>query len=164
MPYTIQATVGHVQLPVTDLERSAAFYRDVVGLHETQRLPGAVFLSASDYHHHVALNTWGGIVPQPVTPTDGHVAFLLASPQALADAIEHVLDSGWPIWSAERHGSHDAIYFNDPDGHGLELTCDHAPEDWPRDARGGLAMYRKAVAVEELVARLRDVAPTATPA
>lgn len=51
---------GHVHLRVTDLERSGAFFRTTLGLEVTQRsFPGALFLAADGYHHHVGLNVWG---------------------------------------------------------------------------------------------------------
>jgi catechol 2,3-dioxygenase len=51
---------GHLHLRVTHLERSEAFYRKHLGLDVTQRsYPGACFLAADGYHHHVAINTWG---------------------------------------------------------------------------------------------------------
>lgn len=54
------ATWGHLHLRVTDLERSETFYRDTLELAVTQRsYPGARFLAADHYHHHLGLNTWG---------------------------------------------------------------------------------------------------------
>lgn len=51
---------GHLHLRVTDLDRSEAFYRETLGVSVTQRsYPGARFLAADGYHHHVGLNTWG---------------------------------------------------------------------------------------------------------
>lgn len=51
---------GHLHLRVTDLERSEAFYRSALGLDVMQRsYPGARFLAADGYHHHLGLNTWG---------------------------------------------------------------------------------------------------------
>jgi catechol 2,3-dioxygenase len=51
---------GHLHLRVTDLEQSEAFYSDKLGLEVMQRsYPGARFLAADDYHHHLGLNTWG---------------------------------------------------------------------------------------------------------
>jgi catechol 2,3-dioxygenase len=50
---------GHLHLRVTQLERSEAFYRDLLGLATTQSsFPGARFLAVDGYHHHVGLNTW----------------------------------------------------------------------------------------------------------
>jgi catechol 2,3-dioxygenase len=51
---------GHLHLRVTDLERSDAFYQSKLGVAVTQRsYPGARFLAADGYHHHLGLNTWG---------------------------------------------------------------------------------------------------------
>jgi catechol 2,3-dioxygenase len=58
---------GHLHLRVTDLDRSEAYYRSKLGLEVMQRsFPGARFLAADGYHHHLGLNTWGNPrVPQP---------------------------------------------------------------------------------------------------
>ena len=51
---------GHLHLRVTDLARSEKFYRDALGVALTQgSYPGARFLAADGYHHHLGLNTWG---------------------------------------------------------------------------------------------------------
>lgn len=58
---------GHLHLRVTNLERSERFYREALGMILTQgSYPGARFLAADDYHHHLGLNTWGAPrKPQP---------------------------------------------------------------------------------------------------
>jgi len=51
---------GHLHLRVTDLERAEVFYERELGLTVTQRsFPGARFLAADGYHHHLGLNVWG---------------------------------------------------------------------------------------------------------
>jgi catechol 2,3-dioxygenase len=60
---------GHLHLRTIDLPRSEAFYRDHLGLQVTQRsYPGARFLAADGYHHHLGLNTWSG--PRRPKPAD----------------------------------------------------------------------------------------------
>ncbi|MFI5337806.1 MAG: VOC family protein [Opitutales bacterium] len=55
------AVLGHVHLSVTDLARARAFYGGELGLDLRQdNYPGALFFAADGYHHHVAVNTWGG--------------------------------------------------------------------------------------------------------
>lgn len=58
---------GHVHLRVTELDRSERFYCDELGLTVTQRsYPGARFLAADGYHHHVGINVWSRArAPQP---------------------------------------------------------------------------------------------------
>lgn len=51
--------IGHVHLHVTDLVRSGTFYHDGLGLDRmVWTYPGALFLSAGGYHHHLGVNTW----------------------------------------------------------------------------------------------------------
>ncbi|MFL5541791.1 MAG: VOC family protein [Longimicrobiaceae bacterium] len=51
--------IGHVHLHVGDLGRAAAFYHQGLGLDQVVwSYPGALFLSAGGYHHHLGLNTW----------------------------------------------------------------------------------------------------------
>ena len=52
--------VGHVHLHVGDLEQALGFYQGVLGFDLMTRYPGALFLSAGGYHHHVGVNTWRG--------------------------------------------------------------------------------------------------------
>jgi catechol 2,3-dioxygenase len=51
--------IGHVHLRVGDLDRAAAFYHTGLGFDRVVLdLPGALFLSAGGYHHHLGTNTW----------------------------------------------------------------------------------------------------------
>ncbi len=51
--------LGHVHLYVDDLDRATAFYHAGLGLDKTVwSYPGALFLSAGGYHHHLGTNTW----------------------------------------------------------------------------------------------------------
>ncbi len=62
--------MGHVHLQVSELEETEAFYSGVLGFDVTVRgYPGALFVSAGGYHHHLGLNTWvsSGSGPPSVT-------------------------------------------------------------------------------------------------
>jgi catechol 2,3-dioxygenase len=53
--------IGHVHLQVADLRAAEDFYAGVLGFEVTVRgYPGALFVSAGGYHHHIGLNTWAG--------------------------------------------------------------------------------------------------------
>ena len=67
--------IGHVHLRVAALERATSFYRDMLGFAVSaygpdHGLPGAAFLSAGGYHHHIGLNTWTSEGGTP--PPEGH--------------------------------------------------------------------------------------------
>jgi catechol 2,3-dioxygenase len=54
-------SVGHVHLHVGDLDQAADFYHAALGLDKiVWSYPGALFLSAGGYHHHLGVNTWAG--------------------------------------------------------------------------------------------------------
>ena len=57
-------TIGHVHLHVGRLDRASAFYHGALWLDRTVwSYPGALFLSAGGYHHHLGLNTWAAGAP-----------------------------------------------------------------------------------------------------
>jgi catechol 2,3-dioxygenase len=62
-------TVGHVHLRVADVDDTARFYRDVLGMDVTAQLGSqAVFLSAGGYHHHLGGNVWESRGASPAPP------------------------------------------------------------------------------------------------
>lgn len=157
MPEANQApTLGHVHLRVSDLERSVTFYRDVIGL-EVQAMYGtrAAFLSGQGYHHHLGLNTWEseGAAPGPKGhPGLYHTAFLYPDRPTLGAAIARVLAAGVELTGAADHAVSEAVYFDDPDGNGVELYRDRPREEWPRTADGSLAMVNDPLDVEAILA------------
>jgi catechol 2,3-dioxygenase len=56
---------GHIHLHVRDLQDAERFYVHDLGLGLVTTFPGALFLAAGDYHHHVGANTWAPNVPVP---------------------------------------------------------------------------------------------------
>jgi catechol 2,3-dioxygenase len=58
--------MGHVHLHVGDISTASRFYHDALGLDRTvSSYPGALFLSAGGYHHHLGVNIWAGKAPPP---------------------------------------------------------------------------------------------------
>ncbi|MEW5929268.1 MAG: VOC family protein [Gemmatimonadota bacterium] len=93
--------VGHVHLHVADTEEAAAFYHAALGLDRVVwSYPGALFLSAGGYHHHLGLNTWAG--PDAVPPRDGDARLLewtVVVPTAAdaAEAARSIREAGHPV-------------------------------------------------------------------
>ena len=149
-------SVGHVHLRVADLDRAIAFYRDVLGFEITQRYGDrAAFLGAGGYHHHIGLNTWdsAGATPPPPGHTGlYHAAFLYPDRASLAAVLKRVLDAGISLDGSADHGVSEAVYLRDPDQNGVELYRDRAPERWPRDANGDLAMINTRLDIPKLLA------------
>lgn len=81
-PIHPRTTIGHIHLQVSDLRRSAGFYQGLLGFRITQSTyPGALFLAAGEYHHHIGLNTWGGEgAPPPPPESAGLYSFRIVVP------------------------------------------------------------------------------------
>ncbi|HZH94872.1 MAG TPA: VOC family protein [Flavisolibacter sp.] len=157
MPYKIPARtqIGHIHLKVTNLDRSLAFYCDILGFEITQRYgDSAVFISAGGYHHHIGLNTWHskGAEPAPVKAAGlYHLAILYPTRKDLAVAVQRLITENYPLSGAADHGVSEAIYLADPDNNGIELYWDKPREEWPVDSNGGLMMGTNALDVSELL-------------
>ena len=154
-PIHPQTRIGHVHLKVADLDRAVAFYRDLLGFDLTQRYgTRAAFLSAGGYHHHIGLNTWdsaGGAPPAPGTTGLYHLAILYPTRAELADALRRLIAHGIALDGASDHGVSEALYLRDPDNNGVELYWDRPQDQWPRDEKGGIAMFTRALDLEELL-------------
>jgi catechol 2,3-dioxygenase len=150
--------IGHVHLKVSDLDRAIAFYRDVLGFDLMEQMPGAAFLSAGGYHHHIGLNTWQSRNgPAPPRNATGlyHVAIRYPSRRALAVAFRRLAEARVPLEGASDHGVSEALYLHDPDGNGIELYWDRPREGWPKDASGRLEMTSDPLDLDGLLAELR---------
>lgn len=147
--------IGHVHLKVAAIDRSLSFYCGLLGLQLMQRFgPGAAFLSAGGYHHHIAVNTWeslGGSPPALGTTGLYHTAILYPSRSALATTLHRLLAARVPIDGAADHGVSESIYLRDPDENGVELYCDKPRELWPHDFAGNLAMFTKPLDLRKLL-------------
>jgi catechol 2,3-dioxygenase len=147
--------IGHVHLKVADIDRALAFYCGVLGFELIQRYgPGAAFISAGGYHHHIGLNTWeskGGSPPAPGTTGLYHVAILYPTRAALADALRRLIKAGITLDGASDHGVSQALYLRDPDQNGIELYWDRPQQEWPRNADGSLAMMTARLDLDNLL-------------
>jgi catechol 2,3-dioxygenase len=114
------ARLGHVHLNVADLPSSEAFYAGALGLDVTVRgYPGALFVSAGGYHHHVGLNTWMGEgAPPPPPGARGLERFemVLPSPAEVDAAERRLADSG-----VEASRSEEGLTAVDPSGNRVLL-------------------------------------------
>lgn len=153
-----ETMIGHVHLHVADLDRSLAFYRDILGFDVTARYgDSAVFLSAGGYHHHIGLNTWQGRGVPPAPKGHAglyHFAILYPSRRALAQALKNLIDAEYPITSAADHGVSEAIYLDDPDGNGVEIYADRPRESWKVGNDGQVEMVTEPLDLDDILMEL----------
>src|SRR5580704_18786954 len=104
--------IGHVHLKVADLQRALDFYCGLLGFTVTTTRPGAAFISAGGYHHHIGLNTWeslGGSPPLQGSTGLYHLAILYPTRAELADALRRVIKAGITLDGASDHGVSEAL-------------------------------------------------------
>jgi len=80
------ARIGHVHLQVSSLEFAERFYVELLGFEVMQRsYPGALFIAAGGYHHHLGLNVWHSRRAEPAPPgSRGLVRFAIVVPERRA--------------------------------------------------------------------------------
>ncbi len=91
--------VGHVYLKIGDLAAARAFYVDTLGFEQTYQMPGALFVSAGGYHHHMAMNTWAslGAGPRAATLGLGQVAITLPGRDDLDALADRLRQASVPV-------------------------------------------------------------------
>ena len=100
--------IGHVHLYVSDLERAARFYHAGLGFDKTVwNYPGALFLSAGGYHHHLGTNTWAAGA-KPATENDARLLeweILVPTEADGRGAIESLAQTGATVEKGEDGGT-----------------------------------------------------------
>jgi catechol 2,3-dioxygenase len=158
---------GQVHLRVADLERSLAFYRDLLGYTALRVDERSVRLApVADAPAHFLLDSVPGVGPKPWTAAGlFHAAIRVPTPRDLARVISRLFNAGWKISGMADHGVSEAFYLDDPDGNGLEIYRDRPREAWPH-VNGELAMVSDPLDINALFATMEpgDLDITAIPA
>ncbi|MBI5918158.1 MAG: VOC family protein [Nitrosomonadales bacterium] len=127
-------SIGHLVLKVRNLDRAAAFYREVLGIKEVMRYRDAMaFFSFGSNHHDLGLLQVGEQAPSPAHNAVGlyHVAFKVGDTlDELRDWKARLEQHGIPLIGMSDHGVSQSLYLADPDGNEIELFVDADPALW----------------------------------
>jgi catechol 2,3-dioxygenase len=114
--------IGHLHFYVGDLEQAASFYHAGLGLTKvTWSWPGALFLSAGGYHHHVAINTWAA-GSAPSGDDDARLLtweLVLPDESSLRATADSLRAAGYPVVAGE-----DGLVASDPWGITAKLVAE----------------------------------------
>jgi catechol 2,3-dioxygenase len=113
--------MGHVHLHVSSLPAANAFWHEGVGFDRmVWSYPGALFLAAGGYHHHLGVNTWASGAERAGENDAQLLAWELVLPaDAMPAALEHLARQGH---SVSRDGADGLVA--DPDGTRLRLRSE----------------------------------------
>ncbi len=126
--------LGHIVLYVSNLERSANFYRDTLGFNEIHRGVGVALYSGGRTHHELLLIEVGGQSKERrMEPGLYHIGFKVGnSTDELKRAYHELKDKDVTIVGMSDHFVTHSLYILDPDGNELELYAD-VNDSWKGD-------------------------------
>ena len=117
--------IGHVVLNVRDVEASTKFYTDIIGFQIALQKEDATFLTCGTIHHDLALFK----AKQSFRLDDGvglnHMALQVEDFDMLNEYFHVLARNDIEIDRTTDHGMTSSIYFEDPDGNGIELFCNN---------------------------------------
>lgn len=161
MPSSIHPNtkIGLVALSVADLNRSLRFYQNALGLRVQRRVDKAVYLGAGGADLVMLREVVNGrFLPQ----TTGlyHYALLVPTRRDLALMFWHLIRTQTPLTGVADHAVSEAIYLDDPDGHGIGIYGDRPRTQW-HYVDGRLEVTVDALDGEGLLAELGEEEPGA---
>jgi catechol 2,3-dioxygenase len=120
--------IGAIRLAVADLDRTLAFYADMLGFDVTHRIGhSTALLSAGSSHPHILVTANADARPSAAY----QFAIRYPDRDALAEAYRWMSQSGVAFERAVDEGIRETLGLRDPDGNHIELYYDRAREKWP---------------------------------
>ncbi|MXQ55221.1 VOC family protein [Shimazuella alba] len=123
--------VGHVKVKVENLERSLAFYQEVIGFKILEQSKKSVTLTTDGKTSMLSIEQPENIIPKRSRTTGlYHFALLVPTRADLGKILKHFIQIGYPLQGASDHLVSEALYLADPDGNGIEIYSDRDPSTW----------------------------------
>ena len=118
--------MGHLHLHVGDLDQVSAFYHDVLGFDRMAwSYPGALFLGAGGYHHHLGTNIWAGPTARPAAMDEARLlewTIVLPSVAEVEAVAARLVRAGAPL---TREGVAGDVVTRDPWGTTLRISASY---------------------------------------
>lgn len=121
--------VSEVTINVSDLQKSLDFYQEVIGFKVISQIGNEAELSADGKTTLLRLVRPSNPMNQHRTSGLYHFAILLPKRSDLAAFLRHLSTKDIRLGASD-HAVSEALYLDDPDGNGIEVYRDRAPEEW----------------------------------
>lgn len=125
--------VTNITLNVKDLSRMTHFYSEILGFSIKLKSKEDTIFNVGEHGHTLTLHQLEQ-GRQPEFREDGlfHIAYLLPTRQDLANFLYHMSRLNQPVGGGD-HLVSEALYFNDPEGNGIEVYQDRPSSNWDWD-------------------------------
>lgn len=143
--------ISHVQLKVSDLQRSIDFYKTIIGFDVLEQTADTAYLTFDNKTSLVSLVEVKDAVSQQGYTGLYHMALLLPTRKDLGNIIQHFIQHNVRIGAGD-HDVSEALYLNDPDGNGIEIYTDRPKEGWKWDNEGYVYMTTEQVNIQSVLA------------
>ena len=107
--------MGHVHLSVKNSGAASHFYQKLLGLEDKFSVPSASWLASGNYHHHLAVNEWGGSHLNHRHPKQLGLAYFEAQVQGKEDLVA-IYENSLDLEAPARWISSQVLEVQDPDG------------------------------------------------
>jgi catechol-2,3-dioxygenase len=127
--------IGHFGLRTKDVDRAVEWYGRALGAEVRFRNEFAAFMSFDDEHHRFVIWDDGETSAKPENAAGvDHIGFMVSDPGALSEQYERLKGLGITPALCVNHHFTSSLYYRDPDGNEVEISCDNLPSKQAADA------------------------------
>lgn len=143
--------ISHVQLKVSNLERSLKFYKTIIGFDVLEQTKKSAALTFDGLTSLLSLEEMPNALPLRRGQTGlYHFALLLPTRKDLGNFVQHIIQQNVRVGAGDHHVS-EAFYLNDPDGNGIEVYADRPEQDWLWHKNGMVHMTTEQIDVQSVL-------------
>ena len=142
---------SHVQLKVSNLERSVDFYTTIIGFQVLEQTAHTAYLTVDGTTSLISLTEVQDAVSQQGYTGLYHLALLLPTRKDLGNIIQHFIQYNVRLGAAD-HDVSEALYLNDPDGNGIEIYIDRPEQEWTWNREGQVHMITEQLNFQAILA------------
>ena len=142
---------SHMQLKVSDLERSIEYYTTIIGFQVLNHTGDTAYLTVDGASSLISLvEVKDAVSPQGFTGLY-HFALLLPTRKDLGNILQHFIQHNVRLGAAD-HDVSEALYVNDPDGNGIEIYIDRPEQEWAWTHEGLVHMTTDQLNFQQILA------------